>query len=123
MPRQLLNLRLVPDDEADEVTALMEQHRIEIYRTPPGLFGISRGGIWLRDKDDYDRARQLMDQYQAERAERARREHEQARREGRADTLWRLIKRHPVKTAIHLAIAIFILFVLFAPLVELGRVR
>jgi len=123
MPKLLLNLRQVPDDEADAVSALMAEHDIDCYQTPPGPFGITNGGIWLRHPEDYQRAKALMDDYQAERARRAREEHEQARREGRAETLWGLIRRNPVKSAIHLAAIIFILIVFFTPLIELGRVR
>ncbi len=123
MPKLLLNLRNVPDDEAEEVSALMAEQEIECYQTPPGPFGITNGGIWLRQPDDYERARRLLDRYQAERARRAREDHEQARREGRVDTLWSLIRRNPIKTAVHLAAIIFILIVFFTPLLELGRVH
>ncbi len=123
MPKLLLNLRNVPEDEAEEVSALMAEHDIQCYQTPPGPFGITNGGIWLRQPEDYERARALMDEYQAERAMRAREAHEQVRREGRADTLWTLIRRNPIKSAIHLAAIVFILIVFFTPLIELGRVR
>jgi hypothetical protein len=121
MPRLLLNLRMVPEDEASEVTELMDASNIEIYRTPPGPLGIAAGGIWLRHRDDYPRARALLDDYQAERAARARREHEQARREGRVDNIWTVFKRHPVRVLASLALAIFFLFVMFAPVVQLAR--
>ncbi len=121
MPRLLLNLRMVPDDEASEVAELMDANDIETYRTPPGPLGITAGGIWLRHRDDYPRARALLDDYQAERASRARREHEQARREGRADTIWSVFKRHPIRVLASVALAIFFLFVLFAPVVQLAR--
>src|SRR5690606_13961933 len=48
----LLNLRHVPDDEADDVRALLEAVRIDYYETRAGPFGISAGGIWVRDDDD-----------------------------------------------------------------------
>lgn len=122
MPRLLLNLRNVPDDEAEDVTALMAEHHIECYHTPSGPFGITAGGIWLKHREDYPRARELMDEYQAERARRARAEHEQARREGRADTLWTAIRRRPVTTLVYAGLALFILMIFFAPLVALWRV-
>jgi hypothetical protein len=122
MPRLLLNLRDVPDDEAEEVLHLMQERGLVVYRTPAGPFGITAGGIWLRSDQDYPAARALLDDYQAERFETARAEHEQARKEGRAETWWSLIRRNPIRSLIHLAIAIFILFVLFAPMVQLGRI-
>lgn len=121
MPKLLLNLRHVPEDEANEVLAMMDEHRIETYQTPPGPFGITAGGIWLKSEDDHPRARKLMDAYQAERASRARAEYEQARREGRAETLWQTIRRQPVKTLAYLGLAVFILMVFFTPLLEIRK--
>lgn len=121
MARQLLNLRHVTAEEAGEVAELMDQHGIGHYTTPPGSFGISAGGIWLKNADDYPRARALMDDYQAERSLRVRAELEQARREGRAETFWTILRRHPLRTGLYLAAAVFILMVLFAPVIQLGR--
>ena len=120
MPRLLLNLRHVPDDEIEEVTALMDEHSITIYRTPPGPFGITAGGLWLRDPDDEPAARELLDRYQAERLARARAEMARARQDGRADTVWSLARKNPLRTLVHLVLAIFILMVFFAPLLELS---
>lgn len=121
MPRLLLNLRMVPEDEAREVVELMEANDIEIYQTPAGPLGITAGGIWLRHGDDYPRARVLLDDYQAERLSCARRAQERARREGRAETIWSLLRRHPVRVLAAAALAIFFLLVLFAPVVQLAR--
>lgn len=121
MPKLLLNLRHVPEDEASEVLALMGEHRIEVYQTPPGPFGITAGGIWLQSEADHPRARKLMDVYQAERASTARAEYEQARREGRAETLWQRIREQPVKTLVYVGFAVFILLVFFTPLLELRK--
>lgn len=120
MPRLLLNLRDVPDDEIEDVTALMEQHSIALYRTPPGPFGITAGGLWLREPDDEPAARALLDDYQAERRSRARAELARARAEGNEDTVWSLVRRNPLRTLLHLLLAIFILMVFFAPLLELS---
>lgn len=121
MARQLLNLRHVSDEEAHEVAELMDAHGIEHYSTPPGSFGVSAGGIWLRHPEDYPRARALMDDYQARRSLRVRAELDQARKEGRAETFWTTLYRHPVRTLVYLALAGFILMIFFAPVVQLGR--
>jgi hypothetical protein len=121
MPRQLLNLRYVTTEEADEVVGLLEDARVEHYVTPPGSFGISAGGIWLTHIEDYPRARKLLDQYQIERSRRVREELEQARREGRTETIWGSLRRRPLQTGASIVLAIFILMVLFAPVIQLGR--
>lgn len=83
MSRLLLNLRHVPADEADDVRALMREAGIAFYETRPSMFGISAGGIWLREDADEPRARTLLRDYQATRGEQARRAFDEARREGR----------------------------------------
>ena len=57
MTTLLLNLRRVPDDEADEVRALLEQNQILFYETAPSMWGISSGGIWLTQPEDRERAK------------------------------------------------------------------
>lgn len=121
MPRLLLNLRNVPDDEIDDVRALMTEHGIECYDTPPGPFGITAGGIWLKHPDDYARARELMDGYQAERAARARTEWQNARDRGELDTLASIVRRHPLKALLVLLGSVFVLMVLFAPVIVFFR--
>jgi len=120
MPKQLLNLRYVTAEEADEVIGLLEQAGFEHYVTPPGSFGISAGGIWLTHVEDYPRARELFDEYQAQRSKRIQEELDLERQEGRADTFWATLKRRPVQTGAYVAAAIFILMVLFAPVIQLG---
>jgi len=79
--RLLMNLRHVPDDEADEVRALLKEHGIGFYETQAGRWRISLSGIWV-EEPDYPAARTLLDDYQRARAERARAEREEARARG-----------------------------------------
>ena len=59
MSQLLLNLRHVPEDEADEVRALLERNAIAWYETEPNRWGISAGAIWVREDDQFERARAL----------------------------------------------------------------
>ncbi|MCR6686986.1 DUF6164 family protein [Pseudoxanthomonas sp.] len=91
MAKLLFHLRNVPDDEADEVRALLDAHALDWYETRPGPWGVSAGGLWLRDAGAYPRARQLLDDYQRERRSRAR---ETEAREGR-QTFLELLRTRP----------------------------
>lgn len=95
MAKLFLNLRNVPDDEADDVRALLEQHAIPYYETQPSSWGISAGGIWLSDAGDLPRAKTLMAAYQQQRRQRARDDQAAAVREGRAETFAGLWKSRP----------------------------
>ena len=70
MTTLVFRLRNVPDDEAEDVRARLEEARIDWYETTAGNWGIAMPGIWVADAADAVRARALVDDYQRERAER-----------------------------------------------------
>lgn len=119
MPALLLNLRHVPEDEMEEVCDLMAAHHIEHYVVPAGPFGLSAGGIWLNDAEDKPKAKALLDAYQLERGRQARAALAEARREGRAETLWTRLRQRPIHVLLMIALSAFILLVFFAPVVAL----
>ena len=113
MATLLLNLRHVPDDEADEVRALLDEHGIVFYETRPSLWGVSAGGLWLKDDARVAEAREVLAAYQHRRGETARAERETARREGRGDSTWAGFLRSPLQfAAAVVGIALMLLVVL-----------
>ncbi|HET7607702.1 MAG TPA: DUF6164 family protein, partial [Gammaproteobacteria bacterium] len=72
MSKLLLNLRDVPDDEADDVRRFVDANAIGYYETRPSFWGVSAGGIWIRDDRDLAVAKRLMAEYQRARQVRAR---------------------------------------------------
>lgn len=120
MATLLLNLRHVPDDEAQEVRDLLEHHRIGYYETPPNWWGISMGGIWLEDPDQAEEAKALLDAYQSERAARSRAEYEQSKREGRSETLWTRLRTRPLQTLFYTAGVLLVLYFSTKPFLALG---
>ena len=121
MAKLLLNLRHVPDDEADDVRAFLDAARIEHYETRPGPFGISAGGIWVRNDADVPEAKRRMAEYQRERAERVRAEHAQAVRDGTAETFSDIARANPLRVAL-IVVAIALLLGLMAlPAILIGR--
>ena len=100
MSKLLLNLRMVLEDEADDVRALLDAHRIEDYETQPSRWGISYGGIWITHDQDVVQARALMADYQAQRRTRARAERATAVRDGTADTFAGVLRREPARVVL-----------------------
>lgn len=120
MPHHLMNLRNVPDDEAEEIRALFEEHEVRYYETPPSRWGISMGGFWAHDDDEAARARALLDEYQAQRLESQRHAYEQGVARGEIGGIGSMFRRNPVRTlAACLAIAIIIGFSLL-PFIRIG---
>ena len=98
MSRILFKLRGVPEDEIKEVLALLDDNRVDYYETDAGNWGISMPALWLQDEDDYPKARELLDNYQAERSSRARLEWNDQRAAGKHPTFWQTLTKRPLIT-------------------------
>jgi hypothetical protein len=119
MSKLLLNLRHVPDDEADDVRAMLDKARIAYYETPPSMWGISAGGIYVKDNADVAEAKRLMAVYQAQRRDRVRAEHEAAVREGRAETFGSVLRNEPLRVLLTLLAIAFLIGLVALPAVLL----
>ena len=86
----------VPEDEADEVRAWLKDNSLAFYETQPSPWGISGGGIWIEDDEQITRAKALMAEYQAQRAQQARQARGDALRDGRAETFASLLQSRPL---------------------------
>lgn len=115
MAKLLLNLRNVPDDEADEVRDLFVTHAIDFYETKPSLWGVSAGGIWLANAQQVDEAQRLLADYQARRAATARAEREAAVREGRAPSTWSNLRENPRQAAVAVVGIVLMLAIVTLP--------
>lgn len=100
MSKLLLNLRMVLEDEIDDVRALLDAHRIDYYETQPSRWGISYGGIWVTHDQDVAQAKALMADYQAQRRVRVREERAATVRDGTADTFASVLRREPVRVVL-----------------------
>lgn len=115
MAKQLLNLRNVPDDEAEEVRAFLDEHRIEYYETPPNRWGFTMGAIWIRHDEDHAQAKALMKDYQVRRAAAARADYTARQLAGEVDTFLDVLRREPVKVLLQLALAAGIIALMMWP--------
>ena len=121
MAKLLLNLRNVPDDEAEDVRAFLREARIEHYETRPSPFGISAGGIWVREDEDLPQARRLMADYQRERAARVRAERQRAEREGTAETFVDVARAQPLRVVLTLLAILLLVALMALPAILIGR--
>ena len=110
MATLLFKLRNVPEDEAEEVRDLLDSAGIETYETSAGNWRISMPAIWVKDDDQMQLARSLLDEYQQDRYKRVRQEYEQMRQRGEARTLWQNFVESPVKVALYLFAVTVVLY-------------
>ncbi|WP_426687454.1 DUF6164 family protein [Rhodanobacter ginsengiterrae] len=115
MSKLLMNLRNVPEDEADDVRAMLDAQQIAFYETRPSLWGVSAGGIWVTDDAAFADARRAMDDYQQQRASRARAEYAAARRAGTADTFFTLLRADPARVVMSVLGILFALALVTLP--------
>lgn len=120
MAVQLFRLRGVPDDEAEEVRQLLTDNDFDLYETPGGNWGVSMPAIWLRDESELDRARALLDEYQAKRAATARAERERRKRAGAERSLLDEIREDPIRFVVYAGIALLVLYLSTRPFVDFG---
>jgi hypothetical protein len=120
MPVLLFKLNGVPDQEADEIRALLGEHRIDFYETSAGRWGISLAGIWLRDDTHLERARELIDAYQRERTARVRQDYARRQSEGGVETLPQRIRRNPLEFLMVVLAVLLIVYLSIRPFLSIG---
>lgn len=120
MSKLLFDLRNVPDDEADEVRALLDEHAIDHYETKPAAWGLFGGGIWVVDDAAIGEAKRLLGEYQLQRQASARAAYAQAKRAGTAETFWTLVRQQPGNALLLLLSIIAVVALTVLPFVLLG---
>jgi hypothetical protein len=115
----LFRLNGVPDDEADEVRALFDEHGIAFYETSAGRWGISLAAIWLCDESQQAEAQGLLEAYQEARTLRVRSEYERLRHAGRHETWCGRLYRNPVRFLLYVGAALLILYFSLMPFFSL----
>ena len=119
MSKLLLNLRNVPDDEADDVRAMLDAHGIAYYETRPSIWGISSGGIFVTQDAAIVEAKRLMADYQQQRQARVRAEHAAAVRDGTAETFGTVLRTQPVRVLLTVVAIAFLLCLVALPVILL----
>ena len=120
MPIQLLILRNVPDDEAEEIRELLRKRAIDFYETPEGNWGVSMPAIWLNNEFQLEEAKALIEKYHEERFAKARSEYERLKHEGKQWTFWDEAKKNPLRLIAYAIIIAVILYFSTYPFINLG---
>lgn len=89
---------------------LLDEHNIAWFETTPGNWGISMPALWIQDVSEFERARALIDEYQAARTVRVREEYQRARAMGQAPTFWQTFRENPLRVIGYLSMAGVVLY-------------
>lgn len=114
------NLRGVPQDEADDVRALLAEHEIDFYETNDGNWGVSMPAIWLNNEEDLPLAQPLFDEYQYHRAIEQRALYRQLKQQGEHNGFWRQTLRQPLRFLLYSGFMVLIAYCSVKWLFELG---
>jgi len=120
MAALIFRLRNVPDDEAADVRALLDQHGIAWFETTAGNWGIAMPGLWVEDEADRERARALIDDYQQARGQRLRAEREARRVDGIEPRFIDRLRERPLAIAAVLSFCAFIVYAMLSPFVRMA---
>ncbi len=121
MARLLFKLNGVPEDEAQDIRELLDEHAIDYYETPAGRWGISLAAIWLRDEEQWQQANELIDRYQEQRYLNARADYERQKAEGRLESWLDRLRHSPLQMIIYLLAIAVILYISLYPFIHQFR--
>ncbi|SFC02210.1 hypothetical protein SAMN05660443_1179 [Marinospirillum celere] len=113
----LFKLNNVPDDEAQEVRALLDEKGFDYYETSAGRWRLGVNAIWIRSNQEAEAARKLLAEYQQERAQRARAEQAELEARGEAPRFVDRLATEPLKVLLSLAGVLAILLVGLIPII------
>jgi len=105
MSHLLFKLNGVPEDEADEVREILASAEIDFYETDSGRWGLGYAAIWTREESSVESAKQMIQQYQTERYQRVKSEHDSLELAGEKITRLEYFMQSPIKFAILLIFA------------------
>ena len=116
----LFRLRNVPEDEAEDIRGLLNENELEFYETSAGNWGISTAAIWLKNKDQLENAKIIIEKYQTERGISQRRNYEELKKSGDHKTFLNAFTENPFRFIAYLIFVGFIIYVSTKPFLTLA---
>lgn len=116
----LFRLRNVPDDEAEEVRALLTEQEIDFYETSAGNWGVSMPALWLKDHGQLQQARELLGNYQHQRFLAAREAYLQRQQTGEQPTFLKALRSQPLRHTLYWSGSLLVIYASVKLLLEFG---
>ena len=115
----VFRLNDVPEDEACAIRDLLMENNIEFYETSAGKWGFSVAAIWIKDDSLKERARSLIEEYQARRYTDMREHHERMEQEGQLDTFTKRLLANPMQVFIYIVLVILVIYLTVFPFLNI----
>lgn len=119
MSTLVFKLRNVPEDEAQDVRDLLDNHHIEFYETTAGNWGIAMPGLWV-DDGDVQRSRELLSEYQNARSAEQRKQYVESVARGENPAWYEPFVTRPWATLGTVLFCLFIVYALVSPFIRLA---
>jgi len=120
MAVHLCSLRNVDEAESEALQQKLDESGIEYYQTPAGSWGISAAALWLRNREDAGRAKQVLQVFQQDWSVQQRAHHAELKQSGQLPGFLDLLKQQPVKVIVYLGLAVLILYLSTKPFLSIG---
>ncbi len=115
MAKKLYALRNVPEDEIDEMRAVLREHDIDFHETDAGFFGIATAAIWINQESQFEQAKQLLSEYQQQRFQAAREQYETSKASGTQTRFVDLFRASPGKILVYVFFALVLVAIMTGP--------
>jgi len=120
MSKLFFSLRGVPIDEAEDIREILFNHEIDFYETSAGNWGISMPALWLKNENDWDKASELLNEYQLNRTKKQRALYEHLKKQGQHRRLFDVICENPLQFLLYIGFSIFIFYISIKLVFEFG---
>jgi len=114
------SLRGVPEDEAEDVRALLIENNIDFYETSAGSWGISTPALWLYQPEDLEKIKPVFTAYQQQRALTQREIYRELKARGEIAGFFKHNLKKPLQFIIYSGIIVLMIYVSVKLLIELG---
>ncbi len=115
MSKLVFKLNHVPEDEAQDIRELLDEHQIEFYETDSGRWGLGFAAIWLKNEQDYKKASDLIEAYQLERSESLQKELQEKKAAGLQISKFEAFKQTPIRSSLLLIFAALLAYFTVIP--------
>jgi hypothetical protein len=115
MSKLLFRLKDVPDDEANDIRELLNSHDLDCYETDDGRWRIGVAAIWIKDNNQFDTARALIDAYQMQRYTRSQEEQQALQEQGLNTSLFHSFLERPLAFLMIMLMVALVVFISVYP--------